>query len=219
MNEIWQALLFGAGYGLAMSILIGPVFFLLIQISIEKGFFPAMSFAFGIVSSDIIIFTLAWAGIAALGSGELLTEIFELAGGALLFFFGIILVIKKAEEPPTPASIHDKIEHDHRKLWIRGLAVNSLNPGAYIYWISVNTASTKIIGDSRLMFGVMLVACMGMIFGTDLLKAIAANSLQHLMTKKFMVWFNRVSGIILIVFGIIHFYKGLTMFLANYRQF
>lgn len=207
----------GLGFGFTMSILIGPAFFLLLQLSIDQGLRAAFNFATGIIASDIVIFSLAALGISALGEGPLLTEIFELGGGILLVVFAFSLLRKKPPPPPDAATMKQNVKKlSSHNLWLRGFMLNTLNPAAFLYWIAVNTAATSLVGNSFPRFLVLLLSVMLVIFGTDLGKAYAAKALKKYLTPTFLLWFNRASGIILLFFGLFHFYKGYMLYLENH---
>ena len=56
------ALLYGFLFGGLLSLMVGPVFFALVQDSIEKGFRAGIFMAFGIVAGDALyIFLTQWA--------------------------------------------------------------------------------------------------------------------------------------------------------------
>ena len=60
MAELLGIILNGVGLGLALSILLGPVFFALIHTSISKGFREGFIMAIGIVVSDATYLTIAF---------------------------------------------------------------------------------------------------------------------------------------------------------------
>lgn len=61
-----EAVKYGIGLGLFISILIGPVFFILINVSIKEGFRSAMYLDIGILLSDAVCILLSYLGMAAL---------------------------------------------------------------------------------------------------------------------------------------------------------
>ena len=55
-----EDILTGIPLGFFLSFMIGPVFFVLIETSITKGFRAAMSFDFGVVLADIFFIAVAY---------------------------------------------------------------------------------------------------------------------------------------------------------------
>ena len=56
----------GIGLGLVLAMMVGPVFFARIQLSIDKGFVAAVLMALGVVVSDGIYILFAWFGSSLL---------------------------------------------------------------------------------------------------------------------------------------------------------
>jgi threonine/homoserine/homoserine lactone efflux protein len=63
-------ILAGLPWGIFLSFMIGPVFFILIETSITKGFRAALTFDLGVVLGDIFFI-----GIAYLGSYRLISNL------------------------------------------------------------------------------------------------------------------------------------------------
>ena len=90
-------ILAGIPWGIFLSFMIGPVFFILLETSIIKGFRAALVFDLGVVLGDIVFIAIAY-----LGSYRLIQSLKDqpalfIFGGVLMFFYGIIsfLQLKK----------------------------------------------------------------------------------------------------------------------------
>ena len=55
-------ILAGIPWGIFLSFMIGPVFFILLETSIIKGFRAALVFDLGVVSGDIVFIGIAYLG-------------------------------------------------------------------------------------------------------------------------------------------------------------
>ena len=152
------------GSGLVIAIMLGPVFFVLIQTSIEKGFLTALIFSLGIVFSDSVFFFLAWLGISQIAGSALVDQLIGGIGGLILFGFGIHLMLKKPKKVEAHA-IDSK--GSLFRSFLKGFFVNSLNPSVLMYWLSVVGLVQNRFGHGPPIFGFFL-GCMGMIFCTDL---------------------------------------------------
>ena len=89
-------LLRGIFFGVVLAFLIGPVFFTLIQTSIERGFLKGVFVAIGVAFSDVFYISMIY-----LGSSKLLesngTQVYLAhAGGIILISFGIYYVFIKS---------------------------------------------------------------------------------------------------------------------------
>lgn len=87
MEYVFQAI----GIGFLLSIMIGPVFFVLLEISITKGFKAAMIFDLGVLLSDLfyIIISLFFA-YQLKGLGDVKNNlILSVLGGTLFIAYGV----------------------------------------------------------------------------------------------------------------------------------
>jgi threonine/homoserine/homoserine lactone efflux protein len=78
-------ILSGIPWGIFLSFMIGPVFFILLETSIIKGFRAALVFDLGVVLGDVVFITIAY-----LGSYRLITSIND--NSALFMFGGIVML-------------------------------------------------------------------------------------------------------------------------------
>ena len=181
--------------------MIGPVFFMLLNTSIKKGFKPAAYMAAGVALSDAMLIGIAHFGSRMIGTFNQHNTKIGWIGGLLLVLFGLIAIFKKAEQAPSDIKLPD----DSKTMFIdtgKGFAMNSLNPFVLVFWLGVITAlnAGQMVGKSHLLFffSVVLVT----VFSTYLLKAFLASRLKKLMTPVVLIWLNRISGIALIFYGI-----------------
>jgi threonine/homoserine/homoserine lactone efflux protein len=195
MIEVWHAILKGIVAGLLIAVMIGPVFFALLQTSIKKGLVAGILFAVGIVLSDSLYFLLAFFGLSQLGGSFDIKKVMGIGGGIFLLGFGLMLLFKK--KPPKEKGLKDTDRYSLWKSFAQGFLINMLNPSALLYWASVVTfVNHDYEGDERMIFSFFL-ACMSVVFGTDALKAFLAFRLRDWVTEKFMLWLNRISGTVL----------------------
>ena len=196
-----EAIVSGISLGLVLALLLGPVFFMLINTSIKKGFTPAAYLAVGVMLSDALYIVIAYFSSTALNLIQTNKELIGLGGGLLLIVFGAVTIVKKADMEG------DKLElPDDSKTYLidtgKGFMMNMLNPFVLIFWVGVSTTLT--VKDhlspmhTYLFFGCALVT----VLGTDLLKAFLALKLKTMIKPAFLVWLNRISGAGLMIFGI-----------------
>lgn len=200
MAELWNAIGSGAFAGLVIAVMVGPVFFALLQVSIEKGFLVGLVFALGIVSSDAAYFTLAFLGLSQFGSSGMVNQVMGLVGGIFLLGFGIHLVFKKVKQLNGSGEIVYRTSLV--KSYFKGLLLNLLNPSVFLYWVMVVTAvHGNYEGDANKIFA-FFMATMIIVFSTDVLKAFLATKLKNVVTGTFMKWLNRISGLVLAGAGV-----------------
>jgi threonine/homoserine/homoserine lactone efflux protein len=206
-----EAILKGIGYGLILSLMIGPVFFMIIQTSIERGFRCAVLVAAGVALSDSLYITVSYLGISQITANDHVKIYLANAGGIMLMLFGLYnLVIKSRKKSP------DEVEHIKARNPLRyvakGFIINGITPVVFLFWIGTVSIAASRFGykstSSVLMFfGAIIIT----VFSTDVLKAKLADKLRHLLTPTFIQRLNIFLGIVLILFGgkLLFFAEGL----------
>lgn len=204
-----EALALGLGCGIALSLTIGPVFFSLIQTSINKGVKPGLVMAIGIMLSDSFYIFITYAGISSLTLDDLLKMGLGYAGGAIMLAFGITTIFKK---PVIKQSEAQQPSQKLIKYCIKGFALNGINPFVFIYWIGISSfvhlQSNFNTPEFLLYFGSIVLV----VFSTDLLKVFLAHKLRNYITDKFQAALNKIVGTALSGFGL---YLVLMTFLGK----
>jgi threonine/homoserine/homoserine lactone efflux protein len=100
---------------------------------------------------------------------------------------------------------------DYAKTILSGFLINSLNPSVLLFWLINATAfaTTHDIPERTIIFGVCLLVNMI----SDIIKVMMAGSLRQSLTPENIRHINRISGSILVLFGIALFYG--VIFLKN----
>lgn len=212
-------LLKGILTGFILSIMIGPVFFLLLETSIRKGIRAAIAFDIGVFLSDfiyIIIALIFYSEVSKITSGEY-GNIISIVGGIILIAYGLVTLLKKPKEDKKEA---DKQLNNQKKdmllLGLKGFLLNFANPGVIFYWITVialgadGKKNTNEAIDESTYWYILII--MVTFFSLDLLKIIGAKKLRPFITENVLVGLNRLIGLIIIGTGALLVIKG---FLAN----
>ena len=195
-----EAIRDGFFVGLALTFLIGPVFFLLLSTSINKGFQPGALIATGVMISDAVYILISYFGSALLTGNDQYNYIFGFTGGAILIVFGAVNFFKKpAVNKEDDVSFISKKDLFH--FMLKGFAMNSFNPFVLIFWLGIASSIAVKHYDTLLTF-LFYSAVLATVLSTDLLKVYLANKLQKIITVPFLIWMNRISGAALVVFGI-----------------
>ncbi len=196
-EAIWQGIILGFG----LAFLIGPVFFLILFTSINKGFKPAVSIATGVMLSDAFCIFLAHISNGFISQYPIVQKGAAIFGGGLLLVWGLQSILKKAELK-TQADLKNVVPTRNilRNLF-SGFITNTLNPFALIFWIGVTGAiASKNFDESQNI--AFYVSALAMVLTTDIAKSYLASSIQHILNVKVIRWMNLISGAALIIFGI-----------------
>lgn len=196
------AIIEGVGMGLVLSMIIGPVFFALIQNSIEYGFRQSVFMAMGILLSDSIYVMISYFGVSYLGKIPMVEASLGYAGGIIMIGFGIVSFVKKGVQRPNSGGLPVQEVPKKRHGFLKGLSLNGVNPFVLLFWISVAglvrlRASYTAMDVFFYYVGVLLT-----VFSTDLLKAYIAKKLRKFITPKLMLNLNRLVAVLLVFFGL-----------------
>lgn len=201
MMVLWNGILFG----LLLTIFIGPVFFALIQTSIEKGFYAGVFMAIGIALSDAIYVSISYFGISQLVSTESVNLWLGLAGGFIMIGFGAASLFKPVRAPEVQrVKVNGKIGLFRETL--KGFLLNGINPSVFLFWIGIATMATVNNNYSNADAVTFFAAIIVTVFVTDILKSFVANKLKRLLTFRFMRLMNIIVGCGLMIFGLRLFY-------------
>lgn len=194
----------GIMLGLTVALLIGPVFFTIIQTSIYRGFRSGVFLSFGVLLSDFTLIVLSYIGILGLLNSETNQVLIGLIGGALLIIFGIVTLTRKPSTKAKDTSKSLKINKPNPLTYIvKGYFMNIMNPFLLIFWITVMSVySTKKDVETKDII-VFFMGTLSTIFVTDVIKCYIAKKIKRFITEKTLLWINRLIGLILIGFGIV----------------
>lgn len=197
-----EAIIKGLALGLLLAISMGPVIFSIIKQSISNGHRGGLAFVFGVSASDLTLVLVS----------NIFTELFNrllkfekvigLGGSALLIGIGVyFLFFKKIKLNELGDGIEMKRSAgDYVKIFFAGYFMNTLNPSVIAFWFSWATAFITIPVNERIA---TFAVCLSVVFIFDLLKVFLANRLRSRLTQKTITLINKISGTILIIFGII----------------
>ena len=193
--------------GFFTAFIMGPVFWVLLETSITKGFKAAVAFDLGVMLADV-----CFIGVCYLGSFQLLEEdqnkqgLFVL-GGTILLLYGLFSWINRNKKSKDQPEIQESKEN-YFGLAAKGFAINILNVGVFIFWGGVTIVSSPASGKSFTSFVLFFSIVLLSYFITDLLKISVANRFKSLLTGKGIVIVNSIVSLILVISGVVLILKG-----------
>lgn len=212
---MFELIIKGIVTGFILSIMIGPVFFVLLETSIRRGVKAAIAFDLGVLLSDVVYILIAYvfySQVSSLMEGEK-QDLLKIIGGALFIVYGVVTYFKKPKEMKVDEVgnvVHRST--DYIMLMLKGFFLNFANPLVIFYWFSVITLGAKKAThgdttDDAILFyiGIILVT----FFSLDLLKIFGAKKLRPLVTDKLLVILNHFIGIVFFVFGVFLVAQGI----------
>ena len=208
-----ESILNGVISGIVLALLIGPVFFTILQTSIERGFRSGFFVAVGVSLSDAFYISISYLGIYQLFDNADFREYLAYVGGIVLLAMGFYYLVVKSRKLAKydPMKVEEK---SPAKLILKGFIINGLTPMVLIFWIgTVGVATTKLgyvtPSEAVPFFAAIVIT----VFTTDIIKAKLADQLRRVLTPKFVRTLNFVLGVVLVIFG------GRLIYLADSIRF
>jgi threonine/homoserine/homoserine lactone efflux protein len=197
--------------GFILSIMIGPVFFILLETSIRKGVRSAIAFDIGVLFSDFIYILIAYvfySQVASITGDGKNNENAKIVGGALFIIYGVVTFFKKLKAPQVDEEGNIiQNQKDYLLLFFKGFLLNFANPFVIFYWFSVMTLAAKQshsainAGDSSpIMYFITIILIT--FFSIDMLKIMGAKKLRPLVTDNLLKALNQLTGIVFVGFGL-----------------
>lgn len=194
--------------GILLAFLIGPVFFIVIETAITKGFRAAMIFDLGVVTADFIFIA-----IAGFSSYRLITAIKDqpaiyIFGGLIMITYGIISYIKlhkkhkeltESEEDITLESV----KNEYLRLYFKGIFLNFINVGVLGFWflIFITFGPLLELKTPRLIIFFSSVIIVYLL--VDIIKIILSKKLKNKLTPINILKIKKITSLLLIVFGLV----------------
>jgi len=187
--------------GIILSFLIGPVFFTILQTSIERGFKSGVLVAVGVSLSDACYIALAYLGLSHLMDNPDFKIYLAYAGGLILLLFGSYYLFIKSRK--LLYFDYEQVKPKNPARYIaKGFIINGLSPMVFLFWVgTVSFATTELGYGSHAQATLYFASIVMTVFCTDILKAKLADKLRLIITPKFIRTLNIVLGIVLVIFG------------------
>ena len=194
--------------GFFTAFIMGPVFWVLLETSITKGFKAAVAFDLGVMFADVCFIAVCYLGSFQLLEDEQNKQGLFVLGGTILLLYGLFSWINRTKKKKDQPDIQESKEN-YFGLAAKGFAINILNVGVFIFWGGVTIVSSPASGKSFTNFVLFFSIVLLSYFTTDLLKISVANRFKSLLTGKGIVVVNSIISLILIVSGVVLILKGI----------
>ena len=198
MPVILEVILKGLGFGLLLAVLIGPVFFAVLQTTLNNNFRSGVAVATGIIIADLLFVILAYWSTAKILKDPEIQLFLGLAGGIFAISFGISLWFKKTRfhkpEPVTKGTMLHSMG--------KGFLINGMNPFVLIYWIGVIGGIGNQYDYQKIYMVPFVATCLFTVFSTDVIKIFFASRIRQFLTAKVVHRFNYMTGTIFLGFGL-----------------
>ena len=207
-----QDILSAIPLGFFLSFMIGPVFFVLLETSVVKGFRAALFFDLGVILADIVFITIAF-----FSSYRLIQTIKDdpalfIFGGLVMLTYGIISFINNRKEARKikidEIDPKELAKTNYVSLFVKGFFLNFINIGVLGFWLAILiTIGPQLeLKTSRMLtfFSTLIVTY----FVTDIFKILLAKQLRSKLNPKNILLVKKIISIVLIVSGIFLLSQG-----------
>ena len=192
--------------GLILSISLGPVIFAILKQSLTNGRKAGYIFVAGVSTSDVGLLLIA----------NLFTSIFLLvldhkafiamAGAGFLLLMGLYTLLFKKINMDSNIIGEEKVlrKREYLGIYISGFLMNTLNPSVFIFWFAWTAAIGASAAETLNPMQYKLIVfgtCLVFLLLSDLLKVALASKLRPTLTEKNLIWINRLSAIIILIFS------------------
>ncbi len=197
-----ESVLKGLALGFVLALSVGPIIFTIIKQSLNNGHKGGFSFVAGVWVSDIILVVLSNTVTVLVSDALEHTRVIASGGSVFLICMGIYFVFFKKISLGKDGSGNDARfrKRDMARVFASGFIINTLNPGVIFFWLGNATilSATHTLRERIIIFSVCLLVNMS----ADVGKVMMAGKLRNKLTLKTLSIINRISGTILIGFGI-----------------
>jgi threonine/homoserine/homoserine lactone efflux protein len=197
-----ESVLKGLALGFVLALSVGPIIFTIIKQSLNNGHKGGFSFVAGVWVSDILLVVLSNTVTALVSEALEHTRVIAFGGSIFLIFMGVYFVFfQKVSLGRDPAGNDARFrKRDMARVFASGFIINTLNPGVIFFWLGNATvlSLTHTLRERIIIFSVCLLVNMS----ADVGKVMMAGKLRSKLTLKTLSVINRISGTILIGFGI-----------------
>ncbi len=222
-----QFFLQAIGIGFLLSVMVGPVFFILLETSITKGIRAALALDIGVFISDIlyILFALSFVDqISSINSGEN-KLIFGFIGGSIFIIYGTFYFFKKSKMADLTLEAENTSKEvaaapkDYLLLGLKGFILNIANPAVIFYWLSILSLAAQSVPDNTKNPNTWILLFISILLGTyfsiDVLKVFTAKRLRTLVNQNLLNALNILIGLIFFLTGVFQIIKNFLIILAN----
>jgi len=204
----------GLTTGLILQIAIGPIFFYLVNITLQKTLMDGLFAVFAVTIVDYLYILLAIAGVGKILEKEKTKEILGLVSSVILILFGLYMAISTANMINTDLTMISQSQTIFTS-FISAFILTISSPLTIVFWTGVFAAKSieySFTKKQLLVFGLSAGLATLLFLGSSILVLTVFKTSIPLTVVRAA---NLVVGLVLILYGIIRAIKISRMVAAS----
>lgn len=196
----------GLTTGLILQIAIGPIFFYLANITLQKTLMDGLFAVFAVTIVDYLYISLAIVGVGKFLEKEKTKKILGLVSSVILIFFGLYMAISTANMVNTDLTMISQSQSIFTS-FISAFILTISSPLTIVFWAGVFTAKSieySFTKKELLVFGLSAGLATLLFLGSSILVLTVFKTSIPLIIVRVA---NLVVGLVLIVYGVIRAIK------------
>ncbi len=185
--------------GLSIAAAVGPMCILCIQRTLYKGRLYGLVSGLGIATADAVYGSIAAFGLTVISTFLISHQVWiRLLGGLFLAYLGIKTILTGPAERAASASAHN-----FPGAYLSTFLLTLTNPTTILSFVGI-FAGIGVGAASKSYLSAAIVVC-GVFLGSSLwwfLLTGGVSLLRERFTAQWLLWINRISGIVIALFGI-----------------
>lgn len=190
--------------GIILALTVGPVFFVLLETSVTKGFRAAFTFDLGVILADVIFILIAFYSTSSILDKVKDDPNLLVFGGAILLVYGLISYIKTSNSFREIFREHHSlnIKKNYTALFFKGFLLNFINIGVLGGWITAIFFAKSLTTSDKGVF-VFISTVLLTYLAVDIIKITLAKKLKHKLTPRVVFKMKKIISLIIIGIGAI----------------
>lgn len=202
-----RILLNGLTTGLMLQLAIGPVFFFITNLSLQKSFADGMAAVFAVTLVDYLYITLAILGIGSILKQPKIARIVGIMGPLVLSVFGL-LIFKSAITTTSLKSI-GLIVSDPFSSFLQTFLLTISSPMTIIFWTSLFASKAGELNYTKkqlILYGFSTGLATFIFMGSAV---VAFSQLRNAIPLSVVNILNAMVGVVLVYYGLTRLYTRL----------
>lgn len=211
---MFELVISAIGTGLFLNLfLIGPIFFLLLEISLTKSYSAAITLDFGVICADIFYIMIAYYASQEIEEYIKNHPSLYRIPAFMLGGYGILMLLFQNKNQVFNPTLS---RTNYFSIFMNGFLLNIANVGIIVFWISIVLLIRTQFGYSNFVFFLFVFVIFITFIIIDSCKIFLAQIFKKKLTDNIIKNLKKITGIILVMFSIMFFLKSFKIkFIEN----